>query len=230
VAAPLRRQRRGAVIVGAGARPSSDGGPSAQAPLLALTQWALSAGIKYAPGLRPTEVPGGARLLPEGVRASALMSPTSPRSPALTAASPSRYQHARLHCASIPRTPGGRGVITTFPVAAGAALVSVPPRLALSSAGAPPTALPPAGAAAWASPDCPWYARLAVRLLLERAAGAASPLAPFVAALPRDAAAVGLPAAWAPPEVTQLQVPSLIRQVRAGPARSRRPAWTPGMG
>lgn len=97
---------------------------SSQADLLSLTQWALGAGTRYTPGLRPEQ------------------------------------------------TPRGRGMITTNPIAAGQALVSVPPALTISSGGAgvaPPP--PPEGAKAipaalWAS--CPWPVQLAVKLLNER--------------------------------------------------------------
>ncbi|KAI8464603.1 MAG: hypothetical protein J3K34DRAFT_526039 [Monoraphidium minutum] len=135
---------------------------TAQQPeLLALTQWALAAKVKFVPGLRPERLPSG-----------------------------------------------GRGMVSTFPISAGAALVSVPAALALTSAAPPPPALPPG---LWA--ELPWAGRLAALLLLEKAAGASSRSAPFVAALPATAAAAGLPAAWADGEAAQLQVPAVVEQV-----------------
>jgi hypothetical protein len=196
------RRPRTAAAAAAAARGGPDGG---QASLLALTQWALGVGIKYAPGLRPTELGKGAALGGGGAcRAAAPLAAARAR----TIAPPPR--DPRCPAPRHPLPPGSRGVVTSFPVAAGAALVSVPARLALSSGGPPPPGVP---AAAWAAPGCPWYAQLAVKLLIERAAGPASPLAPFIAALPPSAAAVGLPAAWCADEVAQLQAPQITRQV-----------------
>jgi hypothetical protein len=153
--------RRAPAAPSAAAKPAA---PSQQGPLLDLTQWALGAGVKYAPGIRP--------------------SPSAPS--------------------------GGRGITTAFPLAAGAALVSVPSKLALSSAAPAPAAVP---AAVWERAG--WPARLATLLLYERAAGADSGLAPFVASLPQTAEEVGLPAAWAPEELQQLQCAALAAQVGA---------------
>jgi hypothetical protein len=133
-----------------------------QAQLLALTQWALSAGAKFVPGLRPAPLAGG-----------------------------------------------GRGMVTTNPISAGQALVSVPAALVLGSDAPPPAGGAPPGL--WAS--LPWDARLAALLLAERAAGPAARLAPFVAALPPfgDAA---LPACWPAGDVEQLQCSAVRQQAR----------------
>ncbi|GBF92150.1 hypothetical protein Rsub_04497 [Raphidocelis subcapitata] len=117
---------------------------------------------------------------------------------------------------------GGRGIVTTFPITPGAALVSVPPALALSSAAPPPPGTP---AAVWGA--APWQARLAALLLAERAAGASSRLAPFVAALP-GAGDVGLPATWPEEELPQLQVPAAVRA--AGEQRREWEAWHARLG
>lgn len=163
--AARRRAARAARARAAPARAGRAPGAAAssqQAALLSLTQWLLSSGAKFVPGLRPEILPSG-----------------------------------------------GRGMRTTFDLAPGAALASVPSRLALSSGGPPPPRMP---AALWGA--LPWPARLAALLLIERAAGAESRLAPFMASLPAAADDIGLPAAWAEGEVSQLQCPAILRQVR----------------
>jgi len=169
-ARPRRRTRQhhlpvsapaGATLSGPAPRANASSPPQSSPSLLALTQWALAAGVKYAPGIRPTET-----------------------------------------------ATGGRGVSTAFPVPAGAALISVPSALTLSSAAAAPAAVPPA---VWAA--APWYARLAALLLHERAAGGVSRLGPFLAVLPSSADGIGLPVTWADEEVGQLQCPAVVRQV-----------------
>ena len=107
---------------------------------------------------------------------------------------------------------GYRGVRAKTTLAANAPLVVVPAKLTLETTTlqqAPPKRL---ADATWLAPGSwaasPWYVRLALLLLRERELGAASPLAPWLAALPRPESFHGLPFYWSDDERGSLQVGS----------------------
>jgi hypothetical protein len=109
---------------------------------------------------------------------------------------------------------GGRGMVATFPIAAGEALVSVPQQAALRvfPGDSPPAPLAAAVASQW--PTLPWYLKLACKLACEAQQGSRSSLAAPVAALPRS---VDLPATWPAEDLQQLQCQHMIDLVSPWP-------------
>ena len=103
------------------------------------------------------------------------------------------------------------GVITTSDVTPGTVLVSVPSTLTLSVAEVATADEVPAAVGGGGQELCPeedwyalpWYARLALLLLRERERGEASPLQPWIAALPEPP---DVPMAWGEDELAELQV------------------------
>jgi len=120
-----------------------------------------------------------------------------------------------------PSPLGGAGLVAASPASPGALLVTVPRAALLSDGGLPPNPTPedaaalpfsPAAVAALAEQVPPelWGARLALGLLAHRAAGSASPLAPYVAALPST---FSTPLFFSPAAVAALQYAPLVAQV-----------------
>lgn len=101
----------------------------------------------------------------------------------------------------------GRGLEASFAIAPGEVLLAVPEAAAIRTRRGD---APPPGMADGVWADLPLFARLAAKLVHERAQGAASPWAAYLAFLPPR---VDLPVLWQPDEVAQLQYPLLIRQV-----------------
>jgi hypothetical protein len=108
---------------------------------------------------------------------------------------------------------GLRGVVTTKQMEASEPLVVLPASLMLSEElttdSAPPDSL---NAALW--PQLPWFVRLAVRLLLERAAGETSLWQAYVDFLPKSEE-ISTPLHWATETVDLLYYQHLASQVRA---------------
>ncbi|CAN0004420.1 unnamed protein product, partial [Ectocarpus fasciculatus] len=70
---------------------------------------------------------------------------------------------------------------------------------------------PPLSVEAWQR--CPWWVRLGVRLLEERAAGEGSRLREYVEMLPRPGE-TGAPVNWSPEQLDRLHYPRLLSQIR----------------
>ncbi|KAG2447185.1 hypothetical protein HYH02_007928 [Chlamydomonas schloesseri] len=107
---------------------------------------------------------------------------------------------------------GVRGVYATTDVNGGDTVIAVPLESSISvrpGESCPFTDFVPNDV--WVG--LPWYAQLALKLLHERALGAASRFADYLPALPPSAAAVDLPATWPPAAVRALQYPYLQEQV-----------------
>lgn len=114
---------------------------------------------------------------------------------------------------------GSRRVVATGRVSPGAVLVSVPEATALTVR---PSERCPfhdgvLSQQAWSS--LPWFAQLALKLLLQTAQGAASSYATYLAVLPT--ASVPLLALWSDQQLHQLHYPAL-----AAKARQDREIWT----
>jgi hypothetical protein len=108
---------------------------------------------------------------------------------------------------------GLRGIVATRHIEAAEPLVVLPDSLmlseALAAASAPPDSL---NAALWS--QLPWYVRLAVRLLLERAAGERSLWHVYVSFLPNPEE-ISTPLHWATDTLHLLYYKHLASQVRA---------------
>ena len=126
------------------------------------------------------------------------------------------------HAALAPaRFDGGlRGLAATRALSPGDAVASLPHSAVLevtSSAGAPP---PLCDAAVFRS--SPWWARLALKLLTERAAGAASRFAPYVASLPQQP--LPLPHRWDESWAAWRELPAHVRSRAQAQRASQRAA------
>ena len=120
-----------------------------------------------------------------------------------------------------PSPLGGAGLVTTSAAQQGTLLVSVPRAALVSAGGLPPNPTPAEAAAlpfsadavtslASAVPAELWGARLALGLLAHRAAGPASPVAPYLAALP---ATFSTPLFFSPAAVRAVQYAPLVAQI-----------------
>lgn len=120
---------------------------------------------------------------------------------------------------------GLRGVMTNAEVGPWQSIATVPASLLLQEdlvySSSPPSGAspqtpplpPPAPLSVEAWQRCPWWVRLGVRLLKERAAGEGSRLQDYVRMLPSPGQ-TGMPANWSVEQLGRLHYPRLLSQIK----------------